>query len=768
MRDTLDLQALIQQGKFYQRAQSRFWVRFFLIALIYFILQGFIAAYSQPPVQLLRATAKSWETVQLPPNCYPTAITHTADGTLWMWNGCEDEIWSYAGSVWSVYPLTLPTSSLNNRLLATYGNHVWGVAGTSVIEYDGSLWRVHANVLPDEQIMDLAVSALGVFIVDDNDQLSIFDYSAWSTQSLATLLAYPYAPEYRTLAAGPDGSIYLSYEHIWKFDGLHWVRFLPLPANPSGDYYVYAVADDYLWMYDGYYTGSVSLRDPVPTFKATSIQWYPDAVTLADTTLYSVTADYVYRLDGTTFDEIAPAPTGGTVDSIAVDAAGAVYAVYRTPMYYDRGYRVANAVAEVLNSMLLPLTLLIAFYAYRYRPVTLKRRRPTQQAIWKVLPLAPDDVTIQVGGGIYRTWRIIFFLLVLGAPLTGIVFGTQAPVWILAPYVLALGFGLVPLGLRWRRYLPKTRNLALEDSSVVNAYVSLVSLCGVVPLLVVSEVVFGPFRDFAVFYAAFAVFVILFVAALLLNQVLSRVMLRILRQSLAGEHERVMARLPQYERWLPFGRFALFVRAFNAQLRGQAAEAEGLYRRYIAETQLVPQVAGLGLVNLGQTVKDQGRPVAALPFLECAAQILPESSAPYHELAVYYLEQQSEAARALELTDAMLIFMRKPRGWLQRREYHVSALTRAWALAANNRWEEGAPLVNMVLKSLDPLLIHDNAATYVVLGHIYALLNKDDEARAYYTRALETAPDSMSSREAQAALQNLNGTHEVDPTTPSP
>jgi len=77
-----------------------------------------------------------------------------------------------------------------------------------------------------------------------------------------------------------------------------------------------------------------------------------------------------------------------------------------------------------------------------------------------------------------------------------------------------------------------------------------------------------------------------------------------------------------------------------------------MYRQVIYQHQTEPRPVSINMVNLAEILEKQGCHDQALPLIECAIKIMPESARGYRTLAEYYQQRDLEPERTQALVAA--------------------------------------------------------------------------------------------------------------------
>jgi len=137
--DSLDLDALRQQGEQYRRLARRRLVRlvfvFALLLLIYFTVRIDPSGYGT----LYRFENSTWHVVPGPFAGVPYEVKISSANTVWVYTTIFGGLYRYDGKAWTAYDRRdFNTKSDNISSFTLQGEDVWAIADTSVVHWDGS------------------------------------------------------------------------------------------------------------------------------------------------------------------------------------------------------------------------------------------------------------------------------------------------------------------------------------------------------------------------------------------------------------------------------------------------------------------------------------------------------------------------------------------------------------------------------------------------------------------------------------------------------
>lgn len=189
---------------------------------------------------------------------------------------------------------------------------------------------------------------------------------------------------------------------------------------------------------------------------------------------------------------------------------------------------------------------------------------------------------------------------------------------------------------------------------------------------------------------------------------------------------------------------------------GRYEDAKKAFEQSIPETRREALGAGsAALENVGCALAWQGKCDEAIPMFEGSIAIAADQVMVYSDLAEAYLQQGSNLARTLELTDRALknaehsgIEMRFLAGY----QTGQILATRAWALARSGRQAEAREMLARAFaradKSFKPVL----AGVYWRAGQVMLALGEDQQAKEHFARGKQIDPPGHYGRVCTEAM----------------
>jgi len=222
--------------------------------------------------------------------------------------------------------------------------------------------------------------------------------------------------------------------------------------------------------------------------------------------------------------------------------------------------------------------------------------------------------------------------------------------------------------------------------------------------------------------------------------------------SSANYHE-ALRRVNVYSQWLPD---ALSVQGLIEFMAGYTVESERTNRQLLAQMIKSKTFEAFALNNLAYELILQERYKEALPLLESAIHINPHLASSYDSLAWWYLFQNLDSQRALELAEFGLQLPPRRSLYYQNASRVVSLATRAWAEARTGQNERSVATIKDALKKASPKNIPYYASTLFTLGEAKIALEDISGAREYFRQAAEIDPQGRFGKMAADTLKQLD------------
>lgn len=221
-----------------------------------------------------------------------------------------------------------------------------------------------------------------------------------------------------------------------------------------------------------------------------------------------------------------------------------------------------------------------------------------------------------------------------------------------------------------------------------------------------------------------------------------------------GNYQLALRRTEAVLRWLPRDVSFWVLCGVAAQQGGDLEQALKAARQALAcALKQAPSDTIIPLNNLAVVWIYQGRYADALPLLEIALSINPEQGNVYNSLAYWYLYQNIDAERALEIAEraVQLVLASKIKIAMP-----MLLATRAWAEARTHRASRAAKTVDEALNRANPKNVPEYAETYRIAGEAMRALGNVDAVQEFFRQAAVSDPNGLSGRLAREALTELD------------
>lgn len=226
-----------------------------------------------------------------------------------------------------------------------------------------------------------------------------------------------------------------------------------------------------------------------------------------------------------------------------------------------------------------------------------------------------------------------------------------------------------------------------------------------------------------------------------------------------GEYEQAIRRVQRVEKSHWFRAEFLNMHGNILLWAGRFEEAEPLFKASIGEGRKEAMGAdtATALGNLGCALVGQGKYAAAIEAFEGAIRIKPNLGFVYADLAEPYLQQGTEAQRALELTErAMKYYLAS----FEARRLNPQTLSRiwanqAWAYALLNRHTEAAAALQQAFATVPHNFRMAMARVHQRAGQVMMLRGERSQAAEHFRQGQLIDPNGYHGRECTQALNQI-------------
>jgi tetratricopeptide (TPR) repeat protein len=213
-----------------------------------------------------------------------------------------------------------------------------------------------------------------------------------------------------------------------------------------------------------------------------------------------------------------------------------------------------------------------------------------------------------------------------------------------------------------------------------------------------------------------------------------------------------LPRIERMQRVFPNNSTLLHFQAISLLNIGQVVEAEHTFRALLSRKyHLSIGTIPLLLNNLGYCLTLVERYDEALPILEAAIRIDPSTSSSFDSLAQWYLQQNLDPERALELTEIAIANTKSE----LIDSIGVQHATSAHAAALTGRISRAKALLSQALQAIDKVQPSTAAEINRQVGYAYLAMGDEQAARTHFTRAVELDPNGLYGKLAQRAFYSL-------------
>lgn len=224
-----------------------------------------------------------------------------------------------------------------------------------------------------------------------------------------------------------------------------------------------------------------------------------------------------------------------------------------------------------------------------------------------------------------------------------------------------------------------------------------------------------------------------------------------------ADYEGAIRRVQQLKRFMPWSMRLESTQGNFLLAQGRDAEAATLYYAILPFFQNDRFSMGAALCNLGYAKLRQGDASGAFPYVQAAAQIMPENADLLHGLAFYYLDQEVHLERGLEIMEYILSAHPRPQNntYLQLNQWRGWKGTEARLLMLLGKQARADAAIDEMFAAADPALIPGLADAHLDAGFARKTQGNLDAAQKHFEQALQLDPKGYNARVAQAELDKL-------------
>ena len=690
----------------------------------------------------------------------PEKLQVSAGGTVWalVWHyGVGSELARLDGPAWHIYRAA--DFGVRGGIYASGfvldGEEVWAPTDEGVLHWDGRQWKIDHPAGAAHPEAAIAAAQGQVWVLDDKGGLAHFDGRQWKEHKVALPGPQPTddladSPE---LASTGDGSLWLVWNGLWRWDGAHWA-----PVKPGGDDLktvdLVGVTGKSLWLWNGDDLESVAPGGAIQKFAPGAMGFWPgegiDDVAESGGRIDVATTRGILEFDGSVWRRLSPPRNGvQAVAAIRPGAHGELFAIGNLP--HPVAKRLQRLIRMVPLLLLLGLLAVVVWMVRIYKRQRLDDHQRLQEAVAHATGAVPEEFARDERLLVKQSswWSASMTVGVIAGALAGFqiarIFWPRVPAWTFLVLALAL-HALATVVQTLVRRTPKPWDPVEPGGARFD---------------------WGPTRR--ALPASLAVFLLMNAGAFprwlgdpvvwLLNGFAAIMWYKVLEQKFLtwslrrGDYHGALKIVRLFRFYNPESGAALWRRGHILLLAGRFRQADETLRQAIARLRLRGQQAH-ALEFLGDALAEQDRPEEALRSYEAALRAAPGFRRPYRGMAELVLRRGREPARALEYIENIV----GPKGpswnrWtINGQPADDYWALKAWALAELGRGGEVDAAVAEAIRKTNAQSRPDVAATYRRLGLAMQALDRQAEAEQYLEKAVTADPHGRWSGLAKAAL----------------
>ncbi len=708
----------------------------FTLTGVALIAIGFLPAVRSfvrmPHVAVFHRTAAGWQRTSPPPNS-GEMIAFSRSGTLWSCCGLQ----SFDGQRWRDYTsLDFGTDDSRVQAFALDGGDVWAATAHAIVHFDGKRWRKYPEAIANQDVCSIVADAGQVWALDQRGNLSHFDRNRWSVAK-AQASGLDWNAEQNSdprLALGPDGSLWLVRDAVWKAQGADWVNLTP-PELAKQDVRLVGVAGGRLWL-QGERLWSLSMKaQSWQSYDAGAGEAY--AVTESSGIVYLAAKSGAFSFDG---NQWRPLPALSShknwVHGVASAPDGSLWAAALVDDHdiYAAGAKPPRPNPAIFALPLIGMFLILAgFIVFRYSLRQSRFRSPKKVLQDRAIALEaagfpPSEASAQSRA---KIGAVVLFVVV-------IVVASRLP-----SRNLRVWFSLLPIGLHVASSLitaVKKRTPSPTDpigpgaprridwrGTLVAVASSLILLVVLVPDRIAKAL--GMPRVWAV-----ALFPLGLLLVAVLPPILRHLAMRSFRQAKYGRALTLLDLSQLSPKPTPTRGTVMF-------FADRLLEAEAALRETVKAAAGPEQFRALE--NLGFAWIYLRRYTDAARAFEGVMKLAPENPGPLSGMAQALLERGAESTKALEWADRALSLNSQGGSEAQPERQSEMLATRAWALARLDRAREGEAALAEALGPEAPQSAPALAGVLYLAAMAMAAAQRRSAQNEYSQRAQALDPEGL-------------------------
>jgi hypothetical protein len=773
MLDSLNITELVTAGELSRKERLKRYRNAVLGFAAMLLLPFLINANITPrPGNLYIWQNDEWRVEMLPDRGIPHTVQVSNSGMVWVnsWLMAGVYVRDHSGK-WQTFTChDFDTECGPVYPYIVHGDELWGVVYDSVIHFDGTHWTTYNDVLPRNANVSIATGKDGVAVLSRDGHLSMFDGETWRTDKARDVLPFienPGKNSWGAVVTAPDGSFWLAYHGMWRYDGGEW-QILSRATQGNAEYYrIMGVSDETIWLSTGYETIAYN-----PATQAQRVSFSGTETGQAGNVTYNIatygdeswlsTKQGVRYYNGESWGDmlVQPPETYTEVHSVSVAPDGTLWATVLDPIVFDledyeddSGERSMIISVVHLVGFLFVTTQLIGVLTIgeTYRHPTNERYADRLRPYMNVKEAVDPNKPFEGRGKLYTIGALAVLV-----PIDLIGRAIHAPWWITAVFAMFIFLTLVQtksiVSLWQRDSTPQQRrngwqtlnqNLALSLlSSVMTAITSFV-----VERLLNISLHEGPMWTFAILAVGFYLGYVVYSQLTVLP-----IRLIFLTKLGKGDYEGAIKQIEQWDQYLGYYVDLKQALGYVALHKGDFELAKTVWEQTARESS---HVAGIG--NLGYCYLCLKQYEDALTIFSYCVEAEPMEANHYRKLLDYYQVTESYPERALETSEAMMKLAREPRlsHFLHRLDWILQLRARALALANVGRYNEAEAIMHLAEKQMRVRFDPIQSELHIAMGDIKAKRGQLTEANKQYQLALKLDPNGYSGKVAQDKLARI-------------
>ncbi|MEQ9031105.1 MAG: hypothetical protein RLP44_20485 [Aggregatilineales bacterium] len=764
MLDTLNLDEYVKLGKTYQRMNRKPLRRTLWVAVPILIIALMIwLNYKDAPGGVYTLENGAWQEVDVPFSGLPIRVEHSSTGLMWVATDMSDGIHRFDGEGWASFSANDMGIDTRDKLYAfeTNSDELWLAAGGSISHFADDMWTTYEDVYDynaRSDLLNIVASDQGVVLTIDRQesgQLFHFEDGSWEVvDRVNTLNIDPNRAENSVprVFEEEDGTIWMYDLGVFRLEEGEWTTFSLLKNAPL---FAISVSSYGVVMMDQQSIGEFPFDSDPRTVRFSQIgisdfRQFTSINTTPEGIIFTTTTNEIWRLslDNGNWEQLPTLIAPYSIKDMTTDVNGNLWLVANDDSA-TTAFFLLPAQSFIPTCMPVFLFLIFLYFLTGNRGI-IGRRGSARAKLQEIFPdltvyqptSQPNEKSPRRGFWIF----VVFLIVIIVLPIVDI--GSPSTPLILL-FLFFLWGAISPLIRSFNKSLTRENRARLRRSSV-NTFVIIVLLVAL-PFGILSVLPSNGFITIVVMI--FAYIVIIYGVVLFPFQVVTRLAIG------KGDYDKADAWIARFKKISLNYSTMTNITALNNYYRGDLDSAGQYYWQTLEEMPInSPSTLSIMLTNLASVEEDTDR---KLLFLVESVKMYPESPAPYSRLALFYLDQNIQPERALEVTDAMMNFApRKPLRLQLTLNYtwYIVLIVRAWALANVAHFDEANDLLKRVMDVMVDNFYPLNAWIYTIAGHIKRLESQIEDASAYYQRAATLDPNGLHGRQAAQALSDLSST----------